>query len=67
MKVADFTPEELKALIRESVEEVLEEHFGDPDAGLELRDDLAARLAALESEEPSIPAEEVAKRFGLTW
>jgi len=40
MKVADLTPEELKALIRESVEAVLAEHLGNPDAGLELREEL---------------------------
>ncbi len=66
MKVADFTAEELKALIRETVEEVLEEHFGDPDAGLELRDEVKAQLLASE-DKPGAPIENVAKELGLTW
>lgn len=58
IKVADLTPEELTALIRESVEAVLIEHFGDPDAGLELREELRARLlASLESDAPSLAAQ----------
>jgi methionine synthase II (cobalamin-independent) len=65
MKVADFTPEQLKALIRESVEEALEELLGDPDCGLELRDGLKEELAA--SQASSIPAEEVAERLELSW
>jgi hypothetical protein len=68
MKVADFTAEELRALIRETVAEALAEQFADPDRGLELREDFEARLAAaLDSEEPDVPAEEVARRLGFSW
>ena len=65
MKVSDFTPEQFKALVRESVEEALEDLVGDPDEGLELRDALKARLQT--SKEPSVPAEDVAEELGLSW
>ncbi len=71
MQVKDLTTEELKALIRETVMETLEDLFDDPDEGKEIRPDIKYQL--LESRqrrvagERGIPAEEVAKRFGLTW
>lgn len=68
MKVANFTAEELKAVIRESVEEVLAEYLTDPDEGLTLRSELRERLLAAEaSDETDLPAEEVAAELGLTW
>ena len=68
MKVADFTAEELKAVIRESVEEVLAEYLADPDEGLPLKPELRERLMAMEkSDEPDLPVEDVAAELGLTW
>ncbi|MFQ5852744.1 MAG: hypothetical protein ACE5JU_19470 [Candidatus Binatia bacterium] len=71
MKVKDLSSEELKALIQEAVEEVLLELLGDPDQGLELREDLQERLKRslerVRRGERGIPAEEVVKRIGLTW
>ncbi len=37
MTVADLTPEQLKAFVKESVREALEELLADPDEGLELK------------------------------
>ncbi|MBW4693227.1 MAG: hypothetical protein KME27_15850 [Lyngbya sp. HA4199-MV5] len=71
MQVKDLTTEELKALIREAVMETLEDLLDDPDEGREIRPEIKQQL--LESRqrraggERGIPAEEVAKRFGLTW
>jgi hypothetical protein len=71
MQVKDLTTEELKALIRETVMETLEDLLDDPDEGKEIRPEIKQQL--LESRqrrtagEQGIPAEEVAKRFGLTW
>lgn len=71
MQVKDLTTEELKALIRETVMETLEDLLDDPDEGKEIRPEIKQQL--LESRqrraagERGIPAEEVAKRFGLTW
>ena len=43
----------------------------DPDEGLELREEvieeLEASIKAVEAGEPTIPAEEVARRLGLDW
>jgi hypothetical protein len=71
MQVKDMTVDELKALIRETVEEVLEEFLGDPDRGLKLKQEVRQQL--IESKKRTeagirgIPAEEVAKRLGLNW
>ncbi len=71
MQVKDLTTEELKALIRETVMETLGDLLDDPDEGKEIRPEIKQQL--LESRqrrtagERGIPAEEVAKRFGLTW
>ena len=42
--VAEMTIPEFKALIRETVVEVLQELLGDPDAGLPLRPEFEERL-----------------------
>jgi hypothetical protein len=71
MQVKDLTTDELKALIRETVTEILEEFLDDPDKGKEIRPELKQQL--LESRQRrangarAISAEEVAQRFGLTW
>lgn len=69
--VADLTVDQLKDLIREVVTQTLTEVLGDPDEGLELRDDIKVKiqqsLAAVKAGEKIIPAEEVAAKLGLTW
>lgn len=71
MKVKDLSTDGLKALIKEAVEEKLEEILGDQDEGLELRDEVAERLkrslAATKRGERGIPAKDVAKELGLEW
>jgi len=71
MKVKELTVEQLKTLIQEAVEEKLEEMIGDPDSGLELREDvkdrLRASLAAMQQGEMLIPVEEAARQAGLDW
>jgi len=66
MKVKELTVEQFKDLIQEAIEEKLEEIIGDPDLGLELREDIKERLrnslAARQRGEKGIPIEEVAKR-----
>jgi len=70
-KVADLTIQELKDLVREVVIQTLFEMFGDPDEGLELRDDFAAELQrslkTVEADGKTIPVQEAAARLGLTW
>jgi len=71
VKVKELSVEQLKILIQEAVEEKLQEILGDPDQGLELREDVKERLrhslAAMEHEEEGIPATQVAKEAGLKW
>lgn len=69
--IADLTIDEFKKLIREVVMQTLSEIFGDPDEGLELREDfqveLQRSLAAVQAGGKTIPAPEVAAKLGLTW
>jgi hypothetical protein len=65
MKVTDLSKKELRTLVGEVVEEKLRALF-DPDYGLELRDDFAARLETSISSKRRIPFEEVKKRLNLS-
>ena len=69
--VADLTVEQFRDLMRQVVIQTLSEVLGDPDEGLELRDDIKVRmqrsLAALQAGTKTIPAQEVAAKLGLTW
>lgn len=71
MKLKELTVEQLKALIENTVEAKLQEYLGDPDEGLELREEIKARLrdslAAVERGEKGIPMEQVAKKLRLDW
>lgn len=44
IRIADLTVPEFEKLVREIVEGAVEDVLGDPDEGLELRDDFAAKL-----------------------
>jgi hypothetical protein len=70
-RVAELTVDELKQIIEEAVEQKLEEMLGDPDEGLELREEIKARLrSSLEAEHRGargIPAQDVAAQLGLEW
>jgi hypothetical protein len=69
--VADLTVEQFKDLMRQVVIQTLSEVLGDPDEGLELRDDIKVRiqrsLAAMQAGTKTIPVPEVAAKLGLTW
>jgi hypothetical protein len=61
-RVSDMTVGELKALIRDTIYELI-----DPDYGLELRPEVEEALReSLESKE-RIPVEKVAEELGLKW
>ncbi|HFC97181.1 MAG TPA: hypothetical protein ENJ40_01815 [Thermosulfurimonas dismutans] len=71
VKVSDLTVDELRAIVQETVREVLLEVL-DPDRGLEVREELIEELQesaerVKRGEEPLVPAEEVARRLGLEW
>lgn len=44
MQVKDMTVEQLQDLIRHTVEQCLEEYFGDPDEGLNIRSEVKQQL-----------------------
>jgi hypothetical protein len=70
-QIKDLTIAEFKALIRETVLEVLSTHLDDPDEGLELRPEVQQQLLASRQRraagERGISAETVAQKFGMTW
>jgi len=68
-RVAELTVDEFKYIIQEAMELKLSEMLGDPDEGLELREEIKARLRrSLEAERRGvrgIPGQEVAAQLGL--
>jgi hypothetical protein len=70
-KVGELTISELRELVREIIIQTLQEMLGDPDKGLELRDDfvveLQRSLEAVEAGSKTEPVQEVAAKLGLTW
>lgn len=71
MQIKDLTIDELKALIRATISETLQELLNDPDWGKEIKEEIKQRLSRsvkqTEAGDRSIPAEEVAKKMGLNW
>ena len=69
MQVKDMTVEQLTDLIRHIVEQCLDEYFGDPDEGKEIKEEVKQRLLESrkrsEGGERGIPMEEVIKKLGL--
>ncbi len=70
-RVADLTTEEFRELVRETLIQTLLEILGDPDDGLELREEfveeLQRSLATVESGGETVPVQEVAAKLGMTW
>jgi hypothetical protein len=69
--VAELSVDEFKRVIETTVEQKLLEMLGDPDEGLELREEIKERLQrTMEAERKGtrgISAQEVAARLGLEW
>lgn len=66
MKVKELTVEQLKALIEDTIETMLQEYLGDPDEGLELKEEVIQRLKAHKAfKKARIPMEQVARKHGL--
>jgi hypothetical protein len=66
-RVNELSLEELKAFINETVDMRLEERFGDPDVGLDIKPEIIEAIRKSRRSRVTIPAEEVAKRLGLEW
>jgi predicted house-cleaning noncanonical NTP pyrophosphatase (MazG superfamily) len=69
MQVKDLTTEELKALIRETVLETLEEFLEDPDEGKEIRpevkQELIESMQRTQAGARGVSLEEVTRRLGF--
>ena len=69
--VAELSVDEFKLVIETTVEQKLLEMLGDPDEGLELREEIKERLqrtmAAEKRGSRGVPAQEAAARLGLEW
>ncbi|MGV0024737.1 hypothetical protein [Phormidesmis priestleyi] len=69
MQVKDLTTDELKALIRETVLEAIEELLPDPDAGLTIKPEVEQSLIEIRNRRKTvtvgISAEDVARQLGL--
>lgn len=69
MQIKDMTTEQLQSLIRNTVDEILDEYFGDPDEGKEIKESFKQSLLAIRRKRlegrPTIPATEVYKRYGI--
>ncbi len=69
--LSKMTVDELKQVVEAAVEDKLYEIIGDPDQGLELRQETKKRLLrSLRNEKrgkPGIPAHKVTKQLGASW
>jgi len=66
-KVKELSLEDLKNFIDKTVDMRLQEHFGDPDVGLEVNQEVIQRIRKSRRNKQYISAEELAKRLGLKW
>jgi len=71
MKVAELTTNELKSIIKDTIEEKIVEMFVDPDEGLELKENVKKRLkvslSTVRQGKRGISASEIAKKIGVSW
>ena len=66
MKIADLIVEQFTFLVEDIIDRKLEEYFGDPDEGLELRPEFIKKLkASKRSKTAPIPMEQLCKEFGI--
>jgi signal recognition particle GTPase len=66
-KLKELSLEELKTFINETVDKRLEERFGDPDVGLDVKQEIIEAIRRSRMSKVTIPVEEVAKRLCLKW
>jgi hypothetical protein len=66
-KIQDLSLEELKAFIDETIDKRIEERFGDPDVGLEVKPEIIKKVRNIRRGKVIFSAEEVAKHLGLKW
>jgi hypothetical protein len=67
MDLSQLSQEQFKELVRGIVDDRLRELLGDPDLGLQLGDDLRARLKESLSSKERLSGEDIANQLGLRW
>ena len=69
MEIKEMTSEQLHSLISNSVDQTLDEYFGDPDEGLELQEAFKQSLLKIQQKRQqgrsTIPLSEIYKRYEL--
>ena len=66
-KIKELSLQDLKSYIDETVDKRLEERFGDPDVGLEVKPELIEKIRKSRLAKETSSAQDVAKRPGLNW
>jgi hypothetical protein len=66
-EIQGLSLEELKTFIDETVDKRLEERFGDPDVGLEVKPEVIEKIRISRRNKVTASAEDVAQRLGLKW
>jgi hypothetical protein len=67
MDPSQLSHEQFKELVRGIVDDRLRELLGDPDLGLQLGNDLRARLKESMSSTERLSGEDIAHQLGLRW
>ena len=67
MNISDLSLDELKELVKGLVDDRIRDLVGDPDLGLQLRDDVRTRLKQSLSSEKRVTGEAMAEQLGLRW
>jgi len=67
MELSQLSQEQFKELVRGIVDDRLRELLGDPDLGLQLGDNLRARLKESLASMERLTGEDIANQLGLRW
>jgi hypothetical protein len=69
MQIKEMTSEQLHSLISNSVDQTLDEYFGDPDQGLEIQESFKQSLLDIQQKRQTgratIPLSEIYQRYEL--
>ena len=69
MQVKDLTVEQLQTLTRHTVDEHLDEYFGDPDRGMEIKESFIESLLDIRKKRIggrlTTPASEIYEKYGI--
>ena len=66
-KIKELSLQDLKSYIDETVDKRLEERFGDPDVGLDVKPEIIVKIRKSRLCKETTSAQDVAKRLGLNW